>query len=377
MLTLKVPFTHYKFSTPQKLLFVFFIFFAQGLFAYPELARHGYTNCTSCHLSPSGGGLMTPYGRELSKEILSTWGAKDEQYFAYGKIKTDEKVLLGAFIRGLQVREDNPQEIEARTILMQADAEAAYNAEKWAIDISAGRQEIGRGGSDAEGRFFSRRYFLLYRPSEQINVRAGKFLRFFGLNDPNHNLYVRRDLNFGYDTETENLELSYLGDNWSSYLTFIDGSLNKDQYTYLKDRAVTFSTSYFFQEKNKIGISLYQGEEDLSKRSIAGAWLIYAWTPAVFLMSEFDWQNKTTKATDTSQSGYVTSHRLNYEFKKGIIPFLQYERSDLASNSDLARQSYGLGLQFFPRPHIELVGTWQKEENPTTDLLWLLVHFYL
>lgn len=30
--------------------------------ATPNMIRLGYTNCTSCHLSPQGGGLLTPYG---------------------------------------------------------------------------------------------------------------------------------------------------------------------------------------------------------------------------------------------------------------------------------------------------------------------------
>jgi hypothetical protein len=329
-------------------------------------------------LSPAGGGVLTLYGRELSREILSTWGEKGEQYFSYGKIPTDEKVLLGAFVRVLQMREENEKRVEARTILMQADAEAGYNSEKWAVDATIGRQEI-RKNLDSEGRVFSRRYYLLYRPTDKVNVRAGKFLQFYGLNDPNHNLYVRRELNFGFDTETPNLEVSYLGDNWSSYLTYVDGASNKDeQYSYLKDRALSFTTSYFFQEKNKIGASFYRGEDDDTKRSTAGPWLLYSFTPQVFLMSEFDYQIRTPKAGGDDIKGYVTSNRLNYEVKQGLIPFALYEKTYLNKDDPTTeRQSYGAGIQFFPRPHFELVGVAQHEENPNNDLVWALVHFYL
>src|ERR1700722_15897581 len=50
-------------------------------FAFPEMARHGYTQCTACHVSPAGGGVLTEYGRELSSDLLSTWSHGNESAF--------------------------------------------------------------------------------------------------------------------------------------------------------------------------------------------------------------------------------------------------------------------------------------------------------
>ena len=72
------------------------------------MVRFGYSNCITCHVSPSGGGVLNQYGRELSKEILSTWGAKGEQYFSYGIVKLPQSVNLQAFVRALQYRRDTP-----------------------------------------------------------------------------------------------------------------------------------------------------------------------------------------------------------------------------------------------------------------------------
>jgi len=362
-------------------VFLYFLIFSESVFAYPELSRHGYTNCTACHLSPSGGGLLTPYGRELSKETLSTWAKDGEQSFAYGKLSHDEKVLLGAYIRGVQVHREDQNRKEGRAILMQADAEAGYNSEKWAIAASLGRQEI-RSGLESDSRIFSRRHYFLYRPSDTITLRAGKFLRFFGLNDPNHNLYVRKDLGFGFDTETYNLEASYLGDNWSIYLTYLDGDLTGDRYAYLKEKAGTLSVSYFLADKHKLGLSLYRGEDSIKRRWLGGPWLIFSFFPQMFLMSEFDWQAKELKSNQTTQRGYVTSNRLNYEWFQGFISFLSFDKKYLDSNDpNTEQEAYGLGIQFFPRPHFELVTSWQKEEVIATksksDLLWLMIHFYL
>lgn len=45
--------------------------------AYPSMVKHGYSACGTCHADPSGGELLTPYGRALSSVLLSTeWPRK-------------------------------------------------------------------------------------------------------------------------------------------------------------------------------------------------------------------------------------------------------------------------------------------------------------
>ena len=38
---------------------------ATGVGAEPMFLSKQYNRCTSCHYSPTGGGLLTPYGRSL------------------------------------------------------------------------------------------------------------------------------------------------------------------------------------------------------------------------------------------------------------------------------------------------------------------------
>ena len=40
--------------------------------AEPLFLAKQYTRCTACHYSPTGGGMLTPYGRLLSHRELST-----------------------------------------------------------------------------------------------------------------------------------------------------------------------------------------------------------------------------------------------------------------------------------------------------------------
>ena len=47
---------------------------ASTAWAEPTFLAKQYTRCTACHYSPTGGGLLTPYGRLLSHRELSTTG---------------------------------------------------------------------------------------------------------------------------------------------------------------------------------------------------------------------------------------------------------------------------------------------------------------
>src|SRR5687767_1044627 len=40
--------------------------------AYTWMIKHGYANCGACHADPSGGELLTVYGRAMSEAFLSS-----------------------------------------------------------------------------------------------------------------------------------------------------------------------------------------------------------------------------------------------------------------------------------------------------------------
>ena len=352
--------------------------------AYPEMSRHGYTNCTACHLSPSGWGVLTEYGRALSKEVLSTWSSEVEEKFAYGVVSPPEAMLVSAYLRGVQVYKNSPTVKEGYPILMQADGEVAYNGTKWAVDGTIGRQEIGPPPR-AEGRVYSRRHFVMVRPTEEQSVRLGKFQKFYGLNDPNHIMYVRNLLNFGYDTETYNAEYAYLGEHISAYATAFDGNMS-DRYNSAQENGGTVSASYFLADMHKLGASYYYGDQNSSginqRRSVYGPWFIIAWTKSLYSLSELDFQKKLNRTTAVTQSGYVTSNRLSYEIFKGVLPFVLFDRAQLNSDDPTStRQTYGTGMQWYPRPHFEISAAWQKERVWTSlaynDLAWLMLNFYL
>jgi len=73
--------------------------------AFPTMIRHGYTGCAACHTDPSGGTLLTEYGRAQSELLLSTrWGAAKEaepsaaSKFLLGAVSPPEALTLGGWV---------------------------------------------------------------------------------------------------------------------------------------------------------------------------------------------------------------------------------------------------------------------------------------
>jgi hypothetical protein len=363
-------------------LIIFFLIFSFfSAWSHPEMVRFGYSNCITCHVSPSGGGVLNQYGRELSKEILSTWGAKGEQYFSYGIVKLPQNVNLQAFVRALQYRRDTPYVEEARTILMQADLEGSYQSNKVTTVLSLGRQEKQRGG-DKIVQPISRRHYVNYQAFDSLILRAGKFSRSFGLNTPYHTTYVQRDLGFGQETETYNLEASLYLDHLTLVGTNIFGTF-KDKTSYATESGQSLSAQYSFLNNQKVGLSTFYGKDEVQRRSIIGPWLILNYKKDLFLMSETFFQKKELFNSGVNSSGYVSTNRINYQIYRGLIPFFTFEASQLDWSVDTSKkQSYGLGLQFFPRPHFELIASAQRDryyiqEGYFSDLYLFTFNFYL
>ena len=111
--------------------------------------------------------------------------------------------------------------------------------------------------------------------------------------------------------------------------------------------------------------------------------MILSYQKNLFLMSEFFYQSKLNTATKIESKGFVNTNRLNYQLFKGLIPFLTFEASQLDWSQETSeRESYGAGIQFFPRPHIELMATAQKDryyidDGYYSDLYWLTLNYYL
>lgn len=362
--------------------FLFVLGFPILAWAFPENVRHGYFSCTACHVSTSGGGVLTPYGKSLSAELMSTWGSTKNSGFMFSN-NENEKInppwlRANVFARGVQTYRNTKAAETAKFIPMQEDLEVGVDTEKFAV-IGAVGLRAKDATSTNPSEVFSRRHYLLYRFTDAINARIGKFVFAFGLNGPDHITATRRGLGWNQGIESYNLELSYLGEKSASILTGLTS--NPEEKGIKKDSGGAFTQNFLIGEHSKVGLNLYYGSQALYSRYVYGPSWVFSFTDKLFLNSEVFFQSKKIKDNGNSQNGYATFHRLNYLIVKGLTPFIQVDRSFL-DNATPATQidSYGAGIQWLPFPHFELTGFYGKEKSyrqDPTDFAWLMVHLYL
>lgn len=104
--------------------------------AYGWMLKHQYTSCGACHTDPSGGELLTDYGRTLSQEALSMkWGGSAEGSASIYRLKrpvaaNPARFAARAKLAGKdEATEGEKVELEEEEGAAAADAGAAPKAE--------------------------------------------------------------------------------------------------------------------------------------------------------------------------------------------------------------------------------------------------------
>jgi hypothetical protein len=180
--------------------------FTASATAEPMFLAKNETRCTSCHYSPTGGGLLTPYGRLQSRQELSTSGGDSEQ-FLWGALGDSlGPVDLGIDARPTHLRVAFPGGSARRFLLMNADVLGAVQAAGWTFYGQVGRRpEIGNTGGD----LYSYEYWGAKQVSSQWAIRAGRFLPAYGIRFADHTSYNRANLGFDKYDQVLGAEVSH------------------------------------------------------------------------------------------------------------------------------------------------------------------------
>lgn len=360
----------------KKLTLLFLCALSLRAYAFPDMLRHGYINCTACHISPSGGGVLNQYGRSLSKELISTWSTEKEEGLFHGLIdtsKVDEWLAIGGDYRGVQVHQENERIKRGRWVDMQAGFELAIYQPNWAV-VSF----IGQYLKPNEWANTSPRYYAIYKPRDELYLRVGRFLPNFGINLPDHILSTRMGLGFGYGQERDTAEISWLGEEWNFIGSYY---VTPEKLSKQNEKGWVLNIQKVFGEHYKAGVQYLSEKNDAQTRTIFGYTGALAWSEKFSTLIEVDQQITTTSGVDRKE--IATMQRTAYEVAKGfhVAVLTDYSQSNLDVGST-KQFKYGPGVQWFPRPHFDVQAFWTREQAPALsekegDYAWLVVHYYL
>ncbi|RPH67156.1 MAG: hypothetical protein EHM78_22110 [Myxococcaceae bacterium] len=171
--------------------------------AYPWMIRHGYTNCSTCHVDPSGFGLLTEYGRGQAQILLPTlWGGKKPDEIeptpgiVYGAVPLPSWLNVGLSLRGAVLSTTTLGQTDWRDILMIADLRLGVTAGPFLASASIGYVPTGAKlaalTSSDRDNIVSREHWLGLRfVDNKLYLLGGRMNLPFGLRNVEHTSFVR------------------------------------------------------------------------------------------------------------------------------------------------------------------------------------------
>jgi hypothetical protein len=346
--------------------------------AEPVFLSRQYARCATCHFSPTGGGLLTPYGRSLSREELSTFGAGGgsasagrEHEFLFGAAGDAlGGVSMGVDLRPARLAVDRGGVEETRNFLMNAEVAAAVRRGSWTAYAQAGRQPRGD-----DPRIASFEHWLSYR-SRGLGARGGRFLPAYGVKLADHTSFTRDTLALDNDDQLYALELSYTGDR---HLVQVTAGARADA-----DHVFTATGRWQMDLGTRtvlVASGLFRdGSGGGPRGGAAGVALGIAPVSRLALWTQADARFRAGDAGSGSRA-YTLLGDASLEVHRGIWIRLSPQLRTEFGDSSTGTVRYVVGLNLLPRTHWNVVLNWyhdkDRETKGTAKTLLAQLHLYL
>ena len=348
--------------------------------AEPIFLSRQYTRCTTCHFSPTGGGLLTPYGRSLSREELSTTGAggagstSREHEFAYGLFGDAlRSVSAGVDLRGAHLDVESEFFEETRTFMMNAEVVLAARYGKW-----TGYAQLGRQPRADDERVTSFEHWVAFQPGT-VGARAGRFIPAYGVKFADHTSFTRDTLTLDNDDQVYALELSYTGDR---SLVQATGGVKADG-----DHEFTATGRWQYDLGTRTALVasglLRDGVDDAPGFSAAGLALGFApfsrltiWTQADARFTDID-----ADVGDGDERAYTLLGDVSLEVYRGVWLRFSPQLRTAFDDDSAGIVRYVFGLNLLPRTHWNVVLNWYEDKDRESDVgvrtILAQLHLYL
>jgi hypothetical protein len=339
-------------------LFVFVLLMGSNARSYVENVTHGYPNCMACHVSPTGGGVLTDYGRSLSSELMSSIKTKNFQNPFFGLGKNTTHVKWGGNARQIQTRYENNQVKRGSSFIMQNNIEAAAYVKEFVFVGTAGTKE-GPKQIDGKGDFISERHYGMYRAAPTVTVKAGKFRQNYGINEPNHTRFTKQNLGFGSNSETYGLEVFKVFEKGEAIVSTSLGDFSAPGGT--RERNVMAQGTHYLGGNSRLSANVLLGESSETRRALYGVSGVFPlFSKNNVFRFELDYQVSEQLVTSGPRNekthGIYGNMLIGRKVFDGFFPYLVYEhrQTDLDFSRNTLTTSPGLGFQFFPIAHLEI-----------------------
>lgn len=334
------------------------IFTTEDAHAYAWMIRHDYSACSTCHADPSGGELLTQYGRVTSDLVLRMHYGGDEEKpeaksegaaegpdtgMLWGALDLPQSLLLSGAYRNLYIIRPAGDDKFDFVPVMQLDMYGQLRLGRVTLGGSVGMGKVSPGSlhtraaqvtsaEDGNLNLLSRSHYIGVDIGDKYVLRTGRLNLPFGVRIPEHTAWVREATRTDRESDQQHgMALAYVGENLRAEAMAVLGNYQtklspSGQYQDLSPDAVR-ERGYTFYLEGIAGTSFAAGIsskatyarldrltfEEKSLRQAHGLTLRWAPFRKFSILSEMDALFRTN-----ANAGYVGFAQADYEPIQGL-----------------------------------------------------------
>jgi len=338
--------------------------------AYPQYIGKSYTNCVTCHYSPTGGGLPNSYGHatleatfpvkalrdKLAKADVS--GADDSGKPAWqGDVGLDTRFLF----LPTPITQGGGDQWIAIPMLLEAGGVIAHGPVLLYATVTPRRA----GAERSSYTVFSREHWVAYKQSDATLFRAGRMVLPFGVRLPDHTLYTREDFGFDKWGQSYGAELDYNSEAWSLALGGFAGDLWLEP-TQLQQRGVAGSLAYNIPSRASIGMSLLASAGEETGQVGTAMFLRLRGYQRSYVLGELSGRYRLGRGASAHEAASFL--RLGWFATEWLDLFFEWSGRGTANHYALTKIRYQLGASWHVLPWVEIAPAAVFEEDVDTGM---------
>jgi hypothetical protein len=375
------------------------LFWGRPAQAYAWMIKHDYAGCNQCHADPSGGSVLTEYGRAQGDFLLRMrYGAKESYEppasagFLFGLVKLPPSLLLGGDVRYAALTKNvNGIPSPTRAFFMQADLAGQVTSDRFRVAGSIGYAEEGALlaslTNKPAGNAVSRAHWVGIDLGEEKNwlLRVGRMNLPFGIRAVEHTMWTRTatrtDINV---SQQHGVALAYNGTGWRGEVMVIAGNFQVSPAEY-RERGYSAMFEYAAGQQLGLGVSslittagrnLFSPQVPMTRHA-HGGFMRFAPAKPIVLLAELDFVAHAPSGSPTV-AGTVGMFQADAEPTQGLHFMITAETFTEPGGQASASAFWGSAVWFLG-PHFDIRVDAIRQTWPSTGITTMLaqIHAFL
>jgi len=274
--------------------------------ALPTMIRLGYNNCAACHLSPQGGGLLTPYGKGIdAAQSLRHGEDRIDAEQAQRRLLYDVRLQVGGSVATSETQEGSVRASTTRLMFRSALLTSAHTRLSYQVGVDT--PSFGHSvGSATNANLLLNKALFEYQPRDSLALAIGRDTLPSGLGLPDPDLYFRKQhdpLGTGYPVQAK----AFISARRLEATPYVFGpGLDEDRQV-RQHGAGALAGVDVWKHRAIVGLAARASRSDAFDRDALGGYARLGfgrWG----ILAEHDFTSRTAVSAGAPAAGYVTGY---------------------------------------------------------------------